>query len=40
MPTLATAVQIPIARAFSFGLGNAALTSASEVTLTVAAPKP
>ena len=37
---LAIAVQIPIARAFCFGSGNAALTSANDVTLTVAAAIP
>ena len=40
VPTLAIAVQMPIARAFCFGSGNAALTSASDVTLTVAAATP
>src|SRR5262249_51616140 len=34
---LAIAVQMPIAHPFNFGSGNAALTSASDVTLTVAA---
>ena len=37
---LAIAVQMPIARAFCFGSGNAALTSASDVTFTVAAAIP
>lgn len=37
---LAMAVQIPMARAFSFASGKAALTRASEVTLTAAAPRP
>jgi hypothetical protein len=37
---LAIAVQMPIARAFCFGSGNAALTSANDVTLTVAAAMP
>src|SRR5262249_7130938 len=37
---LAIAVQMPIAHPFNFGSGNAALTSASEVTLTVAAATP
>ena len=36
----AIAVQMPIAQAFCFGSGNAAETSASEVTLTVAAATP
>ena len=40
MAVLATAVQMPIAQLFNFGSGNAALTSASEVTLTVAAATP
>jgi hypothetical protein len=40
MAVLAIAVQIPIAQAFTFGSGNAALTRASEVTLTVAAATP
>ena len=33
-------VQMPMALALAFGSGNAALTSASEATLTVAAPTP
>ena len=40
MAVLASAVQIPIAQAFDFGSGNAALTRASEVTLAVAAATP
>ena len=40
MAVLAIAVQIPIAQGFNFGSGNAALTSASEVTFTVAAATP
>ncbi|BBX97105.1 hypothetical protein MLAC_23990 [Mycobacterium lacus] len=40
VPTLAMAVQIPIACAFRLASGKAALTRASEVTLAVAAPKP
>ena len=40
MAVLAIAVQMPIAQLFNFGSGNAALTSASEVTLTVAAATP
>lgn len=40
VPMLAMAVQIPMARAFSFASGKAALTRASEVTLTAAAPRP
>ncbi len=40
MAVLAIAVQMPIAHAFTFASGNAALTSASEVTLTVAAATP
>src|SRR5262249_58668823 len=40
MPVFARALQIPIAQAFNFGSGKAALTSASEVTLTVAAATP
>ena len=40
MAVLAIAVQMPIAHAFCFGSGNAALTRASEVTLTVAAATP
>src|SRR4029077_4104404 len=40
MAVVAIAVQIPIAQAFNFGSGNAALTSASEVTLTAAAATP
>ena len=37
---LAIAVHTPIARAFCLGSGNAALTSASDVTLTIAAATP
>ena len=40
VPRLAIAVQMPIARAFALGSGNAALTSASEVTLAAAAAIP
>ncbi len=40
VPTLAIAVQSPIARAFCLGSGKAALTSASDVTLAVAAAMP
>ena len=40
VPTLAIAVQSPIARAFCLGSGKAALTSASDVTLAVAAAIP
>src|SRR4029079_17470395 len=40
MAVLAIAVQMPMAQLFNFGSGNAALTSASEVTLTVAAATP
>jgi hypothetical protein len=40
MAVLAIAVQMPIAQLFDFGSGNAALTSASDVTLTVAAATP
>jgi len=36
----AIAVQMPIAHAFCFGSAKAALTSASDVTLTVAAATP
>ena len=36
----AIAAQMPIARAFAAGSGNAALTSASDVTFTVAAAAP
>ena len=39
-PTAAIPVQIPMARALRLGFGNAALTRASEATLTVAAPTP
>jgi hypothetical protein len=40
MAVLATAVQMPIAQLFNFGSGKAALTSASDVTLTAAAQPP
>ena len=40
MAVLAIAVQMPIAQLFNFGSGNAELTSASDVTLTVAAATP
>ena len=40
MAVLAIAVQMPMAQAFCFASGKAALTSASEVTLTVAAAMP
>ena len=40
MAVLAIAVQMPIAQLFNFGSGNAALTSASDVTLTAAAATP
>jgi hypothetical protein len=40
VPTLAIAVQMPFACAFCLGSGNAALTRASEVTVTVAAAAP
>ena len=39
-PTEAMPVQMPIALALAFGSGKAALTSASDATLTMAAPTP